>query len=639
MSGIMKRKRSTPPSSPSPAKKPCPSRSEQLSVLHKSWTPKDLKSYLRLCRIDDDVASRFEDNDVKGENLSEINDETLEKWNVFPDQRIEVMKIINNILDETVDEEAPPRLPKVFNDPVHGHIELDSLLMRIIDTPQFQRLRDIKQLGGAYFVFPGASHNRFEHSIGVSHLAGCLVGKLRQRQPSLKINDVDVLCVKLAGLCHDLGHGPFSHMFDAQFIPMVDSQSDWRHEDASVNMLRHMIEVNELQQAFFERGISEQDVIFIEEMIAGPQHGQDSDRDWKYEGRGKDKSFLYEIIANKRTGIDVDKWDYFARDCHHLGIANMFDYRRFMQFARVIEVEKTLRICTRDKEVGNLYDMFHTRDALHRRAYQHKTSNIIETMICEAFSKANDHFFLPGKDGKKVKMSEAIYDMAAYTHLSDRVFYTLLASTEPELKETRQILQAVQRRHLYRCVSQSNAPTEKTFSTFDAPRLARAIVKAVPESYLSERHLPVLTEGDVCVQIVNFSYGMRHEDPIDRMRFYQKDQPNKASKVRREQVSRMLPDNFLEQNIRLYIRDSQDRDKQRSASWCFQQWCVENDCTTPRDGGDPDISLTPLKMSQDPTEAMQSSQTPSYPDVPNAFGGRATPNAPSTVSQRLRFSG
>lgn len=58
---------------------------------------------------------------------------------------------------------------QVFNDPIHGHIELHPLLIKIIDTPQFQRLRNIKQLGGTYFVFPGASHNRFEHSIGCVH--------------------------------------------------------------------------------------------------------------------------------------------------------------------------------------------------------------------------------------------------------------------------------------------------------------------------------------------------------------------------------------------------------------------------------------------------------------------------------------
>eukprot|EP00117_Sycon_ciliatum_P001355 scpid93024/ scgid7051/ SAM domain and HD domain-containing protein 1; Dendritic cell-derived IFNG-induced protein; Monocyte protein 5 len=570
------KKRRTPLSVPhKSSSQPAKKRRTPLSVRHKSWTTRQLATYLRLFGIDDGIVSQFIANNVKGENLSKIKDDDVKKWNVSSDQRDEVMKIIRHIRVEKVDEEGLPKV--VFNDSVHGHIELDPLLVRIINTPQFQRLRDIKQLGAGYFVFPGASHNRFEHSIGVSHLAGCLVSRLRQEQPSLEINDVDVLCVKLAGLCHDLGHGPFSHVFDAEFIPMFGRKGKWRHEEASVDMLRHMIEVNELGDAFSERGISPKDVIFIEEMIDGPQHGQDSDVGWKYKGRDKDKGFLYEIVSNKLTGIDVDKWDYFARDCHHLGIANMFDYRRFMQFARVIEVEKTLRICTRDKEVGNLYDMFHTRDALHRRAYQHKTVKIIETMICEAFSKANDHFFLPGKDGKKVKMSEAIYDMAAYTHLSDRVFYTLLASTEKKLEKTRQILQAVQCRHLHPFVAEGTVPPKKPISEDDAPSLAEAIVAAISKTDLDQKDLPVLTKNDVFIHIVNFNYGKKDEDPIEHMYFYEKGNRDKAKTIDREKVSHMLPEQFREQKIRLYIRDRKNQEKRKRAKSCFQEWCSKTE--------------------------------------------------------------
>lgn len=137
-------------------------------------------------------------------------------------------------------------------------------------------------------------------------------------------------------------------------------------------------------------------------------------------------------MANKKNGIDVDKWDYFARsgskfpslctdswlwfaviqyvfhsvfrDCYQLGIQNIFDHKRFLKFARVCDVEGEKQICTRDKvlisditihsgdqrvlinynlcfqEVGNLYDMFYMRNCLHRRAYQHTVGNIIETM-------------------------------------------------------------------------------------------------------------------------------------------------------------------------------------------------------------------------------------------------------------------
>ncbi|XP_067298516.1 deoxynucleoside triphosphate triphosphohydrolase SAMHD1-like [Pseudorasbora parva] len=323
-----------------------------------------------------------------------------------------------------------PTEVKVVNDSVHGHIELHPLLVKIIDTPQFQRLRNIKQLGAGYWVFPGASHNRFEHSIGVAHLAGCLVKSLQEKQPELHINNRDVLCVQIAGLCHDLGHGPFSHLFDLQFLPEVRPDLKWKHEKGSVDMLEFLIKENGLQPQMKDYGLNEiiqnnpneNDLSFIKELIKGVDT---SKREWSMKGRTEDKAFLYEIVANERNKIDVDKWDYFARDCHHLGISKSFDHQRLLKFARVCKVEikdetkdgKTrLSICYRDKEASNILDMFRTRYTLHRQAYQHKTVNIIEIMIKEALVSANDHF----------QISEAVHDMGEYTKLTDNILEKML---------------------------------------------------------------------------------------------------------------------------------------------------------------------------------------------------------------------
>ncbi len=90
-----------------------------------------------------------------------------------------------------------------FNDPIHGYMEFDPLLVRIIHTPYFQRLKDIKQLGASYWIFPGASHNRFEHSLGTAHLAGMMIERLRDvHKDEEYVTDEDVLCVKIAALCH-----------------------------------------------------------------------------------------------------------------------------------------------------------------------------------------------------------------------------------------------------------------------------------------------------------------------------------------------------------------------------------------------------------------------------------------------------
>ena len=129
---------------------------------------------------------------------------------------------------------------KIFQDAVHGLIELSDIAIKIIDTPEFQRLREIKQLGAAYYVFSSASHNRFEHSLGVAYLAKKCLKELRSNQPELNISDNDILCVEVAGLCHDLGHGPFSHIYDDVFLAKkLESTHRYRHHEMrSIAILR-----------------------------------------------------------------------------------------------------------------------------------------------------------------------------------------------------------------------------------------------------------------------------------------------------------------------------------------------------------------------------------------------------------------
>ena len=162
---------------------------------------------------------------------------------------------------------------KKFNDPIHNHISFEGLALKIIDTPEFQRLHSLKQLGTCDYVFRGATHTRFEHSLGVAYLAESLVKRLQKNQPELTITDIDVICVQVAGLCHDLGHGPFSHVYDGVFIKKmfsdgIDGQGkSWRHETGSVMMFRHLLKKNNIN--LIEYGLSDKDQLFIEEIIDG----------------------------------------------------------------------------------------------------------------------------------------------------------------------------------------------------------------------------------------------------------------------------------------------------------------------------------------------------------------------------------
>ncbi|XP_047445386.1 deoxynucleoside triphosphate triphosphohydrolase SAMHD1-like isoform X2 [Mugil cephalus] len=480
--------------------------------------------------------------------------------------------------------------PQVFNDPIHGHVELHPLLVKITDTPQFQRLRNIKQLGGGYFVYPGACHKRFEHSIGVAHLAGELAKALQSRQPGLNITDRDILCVQIAGLCHDLGHGPFSHLFDGMFIPEAcKGQKKWKHEDASIEMFDHVVKSNKLREVMRKKpySLDENDEIFIKEMINGPQKDPEAAQaEWPYKGRTRDKSFLYEIVSNKRNGIDVDKFDYFARDCHHLGIQNNFDHWRFIKFARVCDVEGEKRICSRDKEVGNLYNMFHTRNYLHRRAYQHRVTKSVEIMIKDAFMKANNHIKIQGSNGKMFKLSEAKNDMEAYSKLTDHLFeYILYSESKKEsqeeseesknLKGARDILKRIISRDLYKFVGEALL-TEKKEVKKEEEKGKKEDEKQKQQASLTQAFVDAgIPRDDFEVVVVTFDYGMKDKDPLADTYFYRKEDPDKAYPINQTQVRSFLPARFFENIIRVYWKNT-DKTKLNTATRLFREWCEKN---------------------------------------------------------------
>ncbi|XP_052819168.1 deoxynucleoside triphosphate triphosphohydrolase SAMHD1-like isoform X2 [Mya arenaria] len=501
----------------------------------------------------------------------------------------DTLKQIEEFIEKVKTSRLPLKGQKEFNDPIHGLIELHPLCVKIIDTPEFQRLRFVKQLGTTYFVYPGAAHNRFEHSLGVCHLAGRLVRAIKSRQPDLGITDKDVLCVEIAGLCHDLGHGPFSHLFDREFIPKVRPGTTWEHEQASIELLDYMIDKRNLDPEFEKYDITKTDKTFIKEQIWPEMKG-----DGKFKGR-PDKPFLYEIVANMRNGIDVDKWDYFARDCYMLGIQNNFDHNRCIHFARVLDAkgdsdEMEKQICTREKEAGHLYDMFYTRYMLYRRAYKHKTVSSIDFMVTEALIEANDCIMFTGKNGEEKKMSEAIHDMEAYSKMTDQVMFMILnmndenlpKSINPDgtvdvadfrekkekLAKSKEILNNVMSRN-FTYIFTMHAVAEG-----DIKEKEKDIEKAVKE--IIEKENPDQQNFDAAgikVQIVKLDYGKKGKNPMDYLMFYSKTDLDKAVHIKKGQVSSFLPRVFQERHIRLYCKGDVSEDLKTAASDAFDQWC------------------------------------------------------------------
>ena len=333
---------------------------------------------------------------------------------------------------------------RAFHDALHGIIVLHPLCLKVIDTIEFQRLRKIKQLGNASLVFPSATHTRFEHSLGVAWLAGRLIRVLADAHPELAITPREMLCIELAGLLHDVGHGIMSHTFD-MFIAQTDKV--WKHEDTSATMVRAICENIQVAEGFKHYGIHDC-IDFIINLI----HGNfDTER-----------SFLWDIVANTRTGNDVDKWDYLQRDAQMLGVRIPFTHGRLLHFARVVTLPcGQTAIAYPDKVASDVTALFASRTVLHETAYRHRVTRALDLMTVDALVSA-DPFFMINVD----RMSESIHNPLTYSAMTDSILDQLLFSTDKDLQPSRELLMRIQERDLYSCIHEITVTNDAQVAEF-----------------------------------------------------------------------------------------------------------------------------------------------------------------------------
>jgi hypothetical protein len=335
----------------------------------------------------------------------------------------------------------------LFNDPVHGFVSVPKgTLLGLVETPEVQRLRRIRQLGLGYLVFPGAVHTRFEHGLGAMALLQSALDTLREKGAVVTTDEVEGALS--AALLHDVGHGPFSHTLERDLLPYADGRP-FHHEAMSRALMARLD--GRLGGAL---GVAL-------EMFDGTY----------------DRPFFHSLLASQ---LDMDRLDYLRRDSFYTGVAEgVVGVDRVLKTMRVHPPGPMGRLVIEAKGAYAVENVLLSRRLMYAQVYLHKTVIAADHVLRAAFLRARalwgrepalEHtspalaFFLAGTatadalDAPGTPAHDALLD--AFTALDDTdVLYSLKRWTEAGDRVLADLARRFTDRDLFRTVVLPEVPS------------------------------------------------------------------------------------------------------------------------------------------------------------------------------------
>ena len=250
---------------------------------------------------------------------------------------------------------------KVLKDPVHSYIHIHyEVIWNCLDSKEFQRLRRIRQLGGDFQVYPTAEHSRFSHSLGVYEIVRRMVTEVKSL--CVELTEYEKVCVMLAGLLHDVGHGPFSHAFEH-----ITNHS---HEEYTAKIILGNTELNAIL-----RNVSEK---LPQDIVSIIQHTHEND-------------ILNQIVSGQ---LDADRMDYLLRDSYFTATSyGQFDLERILRTMRVRKTNEGRKvIVVKYTGIHSVEDYIMARYQMYWQVYYHPVARSYEAVFIQLFNRLKDIF-------------------------------------------------------------------------------------------------------------------------------------------------------------------------------------------------------------------------------------------------------
>ncbi len=324
---------------------------------------------------------------------------------------------MNSLQNKT--EVKPKNKGKMVRCPIHGYIKLSDLEREILDTRPVQRMRRLRQLAGSEYVYPGANHTRLEHCLGVMYLAGQLGNELLAAE--VDITKEDIRDLRIAALLHDIGHGPFSHLFE-----VILEKLDKTHEDLTMWLIKE----SKIADILEENGID----VKRQSLLSVGRRQADK------------RPFITQVIA---SAIDVDKQDFVLWDSFHTG-ANYgigVDIARLNRLVNVLDDHLAVDI----KALSVLETFIIARIQSFRSIYFHTTSRAAQILFAQALER-----YYEEEEGQI-----GIDSVDEYLNLDDWTMWGRLSNN----KSSKQYIDELRRRNLPKCAYETYSILESGFQT------------------------------------------------------------------------------------------------------------------------------------------------------------------------------
>ncbi len=279
--------------------------------------------------------------------------------------------------------------PRVLRDPVHGYIHITSpVIWRLLDTPEFQRLRRIRQLGGVFQLYHTAEHSRFSHSLGVYEI----VRRMTEEVPDIggSLSRQEKLVVLCAALLHDVGHGPYSHSFERL--------SHCSHEQMTVCLILEDTDIHTVL-AEADPSLPAQVAAVIQGTCPNP--------------------LLCDLISSQ---LDADRMDYLLRDAYETGTSyGTFDLERILRCLRV----KNGRLCIKESGMHSVEDYIMARYHMYWQVYLHPVARAYEVMLQLFFDRYSEV-----RSQLKIDLLENVFHLSELTCFLELDDYRLVTGLQ-----------------------------------------------------------------------------------------------------------------------------------------------------------------------------------------------------------------